>query len=478
MKKEFLGNDFLLENDTAERLYFEYSEQLPIIDYHCHIDAKDIYEDRRFNDICELWLGGYDGSGRLAGDHYKWRLMRANGIEEKYITGDGDPVQKFIRFVKTLSKAIGNPMYHWCALELKNYFGITDRLDIPNTAKIMNRCNDLLKNDPALSARGIIMKSNVEFIGTTDDPTDDLKWHKKIAEDKGITFKVCPSFRPDKALAVRDKGFRDHMDRLAGCTGKESLETAGDVLEALKTRLDDFVSCGCKAADHGLLYVPYNSIPMEECDRIYKKAMSKGEITDAEADGYTTRMLLELAKEYSRRGIVMEIHYSCARNVNKGRYETLGPDSGFDMIAASPGCNDLAKFMSELDETDELPKTVIFSLDPSDNARIDTLAGCFPGTDVAGKVQHGAAWWFNDSKAGIEEHLKSLAAYGILGNFIGMLTDSRSLLSYARHEYFRRIACNMIGSLVESGEYPDSEHDLKMIVEGISYYNAKRYFGI
>lgn len=476
--KKFMDEDFLLDNDTAKHLYFDYAAPLPIIDYHCHIDARQIYEDVRFGDICDLWLGGRNSDGGCAGDHYKWRLMRANGAGEEFVTGHGDKAGRFKEFAKALSLCAGNPMYHWCNLELQRYFGITEPLSEDNAESVMKRCNDLLANNPDLSARGIIRSSNVVFIGTTDDPADSLVWHEKLAKEEGLTFTVRPSFRPDKAVNISKSGFGEYIEKLADCSGRKSLDTVRDVTDALIERLEFFASRGCVAADHGLDYIPFKMITEKECDRIFQKAVRGESISEEEAEGYATGVLLTLARQYSRLGIVMELHYSCLRNVNDRKYKELGPDSGYDTIARSRGTGNLARFLSELDKTGELPKTVIFSLDPSDNEPIDTLIGCFQSDDIPGKLQHGPAWWFNDNKEGIERQLKSLANNGILGNFIGMLTDSRSFLSYTRHEYFRRILCNMLGGWVESGEYPDDEKMLRRITEGISYYNAGRYFGL
>ena len=476
--KIFMDDDFLLDNDTAKHLYFDYAAPLPIIDYHCHIDARQIYEDVRFDNICDLWLGGRMADGGCAGDHYKWRLMRANGTGEEYVTGKGDMTGRFKEFAKAVSLCAGNPMYHWCHLELQRYFGITEPLGEDNAKSVMERCNDLLANNPDLSARGIIRSSNVEFIGTTDDPADSLIWHEKLAKEEGLTFTVRPSFRPDKAVNIAKSGFREYIGKLADCVGRKSLDTVRDVTDALTERLEFFAAHGCVAADHGLDYVPFRLITESECDEIFCKRMRGEKISEEEADGYATYVLLSLARQYKRLGIVMEIHYSCLRNVNERMYGTLGADSGYDTIASSRGTGNLARLLSELDRTGELPKTIVFSLDPSDNEPIDTLIGCFQSDDIPGKIQHGPAWWFNDNKDGILRQLKSLANNGILGNFIGMLTDSRSFLSYTRHEYFRRILCNMLGGWVESGEYPDDEKMLRCITEGISYYNAKRYFNL
>ena len=476
--KAFMDKDFMLKTETAKRLFHDYSENLPLIDYHCHISPKEIYEDRRYNNIAEVWLGGKNPDGTYFGDHYKWRVMRSNGVDEELVTGSADPFDKFVEFTRALEMAIGNPMYHWCNLELKKYFGITEPLTTDNAKEIWDKTSDMLKNDPKLSVRGIIEQSNVKYIGTTDDPVDDLSWHEKIAADKSIGFMVCPSFRPDKAINISKAGFTDYIGKLAKSVGKESLESVSEVCAALDERIDYFKAHGCRATDHGIDYVPFKPGSAGEVDAAFKKAMKGEELSRDEIDKYQTAILLHLGRKYRKEGFVMEIHYSCTRNVNERMFKLEGPDTGFDMIAKSSCGDELAAFLSELDKTDELPKTIIFSLDHNDFNLIGTCMGAFQSPEVPSKVQMGAAWWFLDTRDGMEEQMRSLGNLGLLGNFVGMLTDSRSFLSYTRHDYFRRIMCNLIGQWVEDGEYPDNEASLKKIVEGISYYNAKRYFGI
>ena len=476
--KKFLGKNFVLQSDTAKHLFHDYAEELPIIDYHCHISPQEIYEDKRFENLGDVWFGGKQPDGTFFGDHYKWRLMRSNGVPEEKVTGRDDELGRFKAFAATLSKAIGNPMYHWCNLELKKYFGIEEPLTVHNAEEIWNKCNDMLRNDPNLTVRGLIRQSNVAYVGTTDDPIDSLIWHEKIAADDSIDFMVKPSFRPDKAINITKAGFKEYIEKLAAVVGKASLDSTQDVIDALVNRVEYFAAHGCVASDHGLDYIPFRKLSMEECDAAFKKAMSGEKVTLEEAEGYQTALLIALGKAYHKHGIAMELHYSCLRNVNERMFKLEGPDTGFDMIANNSCGGSIAELMSELDKTGELPKTIIFSLNPADNEQIGTILGCFQSSEVPGKIQHGPAWWFNDSKSGMEEQMKSLANLGLLGNFIGMLTDSRSFLSYTRHDYFRRIMCNLIGEWVENGEYPDDEDALREIVEGISYYNAKRYFGI
>lgn len=476
--RSFMDRDFMLNNDTAKHLFHDYSEKLPIIDYHCHISPREIYEDRRYNNIAEVWLGGRCDDGTYFGDHYKWRLMRSNGVPEEKVTGGADPYDKFLEFAGALEMAIGNPMYHWSNLELHKYFGITEPLSTKNAKDIWNRTSDMLLNDPDFSVRGIIRKSNVKYIGTTDDPADSLEWHEKLSEIPDLGFTVCPSFRPDKAVNIRKAGFAAYIDKLATAVGKEKLTSAEEVIEALEERVDYFKAHGCKASDHGLDYVPFRESSCEEVNRVFRKAMAGETVTPVEAEEYQTAILLSLARKYHKENIVMEIHYSCTRDNNRKMFKMEGPDTGFDMIAKSQCYDQLAEFMSKLDETDELPRTIVFSLDEADFNQLASLIGCFQGSDVPGKIQLGAAWWFLDSKDGMEAQMKSLANLGLLGNFVGMLTDSRSFLSYTRHDYFRRIACNLIGGWVENGEYPDDEESLRKIVTGISYTNAERYFSL
>jgi len=475
--RAFMDKDFMLYNDTAKHLYQAYAKDEPIIDYHCHISPKEIYEDRRYDNIAQVWLGGRNDDGTYFGDHYKWRVMRSNGVPEDVVTGSADPYDKFVAFTKALEMAIGNPMYHWSNLELHKYFGITEPLTVKNCKEIWDKTSDMLQHDPNLSVRGIIRQSNVAYVGTTDDPVDDLHWHELLAREKDLGFMVCPSFRPDKAVNIQRPGFAEYIGRLGEVVGY-TIDSAEKVCKALEDRIDYFKAHGCRASDHGVDYVPYREVPMEEANRIFMKAMAGEKLTRDEIDGYQTTVLLALARKYHKENIAMEIHYSCTRDNNKRMFALEGPDTGFDMIAKSSCYNELAEFFSKLDETNELPKTIVFSLDESDFNQITTCLGCFQSDEVPGKMQLGAAWWFLDTRDGMEAQMKSLANLGLLGNFIGMLTDSRSFLSYPRHDYFRRIACNLIGQWVENGEYPDDEESLKKIVSGISYENAKRYFDL
>ena len=474
--KEFMDKDFLLETETAKHLFHDYAEHMPLVDYHCHINPKEIYEDRRFDNLVEVWLGGKQPEGGYFGDHYKWRVMRSNGVSEDYITGDRPDYERFLKFVEALEMAIGNPMYHWCNLELRQFFGYDKPLTVANAEEAWNFCNEKLRTDPDLTVRGIIKKANVAFIGTTDDPVDTLEWHGRIAADKTIDVKVCPSFRPDKAINIQKEGFVEYIGKLAKSVGKESLDSAEEVMDALVQRLEFFKTMGCRASDHGLDYVPFRPASAKKVNEIFQKAMAGESLSKKEAEKYQTAVLLCLGKAYHRLGIVMQIHYSCYRNANERMFRKLGPDTGFDMIAQNTCGQDIARFLSALDESGELPKTILYSLNPADNAQLGTILGSFQSDEVPGKIQHGSAWWFNDTKSGMEEQMKSLANLSLLGNFVGMLTDSRSFLSYARHDYFRRILCNLVGNWVENGEYPNDDKALKRIVEGVCFRNAERYF--
>ena len=474
--KAFMDKDFLLETETAKHLFHDYAESLPLVDYHCHIPPREIYEDRRFEDLTQVWLGGRNADGTYFGDHYKWRLMRSNGVSEDYITGCKPGRERLEKFAQSLEMAIGNPMYHWSNLELHKYFGYEGYFSPASVDEVWALTEDKLQNDPKMTVRGLIEQSNVAMIGTTDDPIDTLEWHEKIAADPSIKVRVCPSFRPDKAINIDKPGFAEYISRLAASVGKDSLDSVQDVCAALTERLEFFKKMGCRASDHGLDYVPFRHVNDEDADNVFKKAMAGGKVTKEEAEGYQTAILLYLGREYHRLGIAMQLHYSCARNMNERLYAQLGPDAGVDMIAQNTCGADIARLLSALDMDGRCPKTILYSLNPADNEQLGTLLGCFQSDGIPGKIQHGSAWWFNDTKSGMEEQMKSLANLGLLGNFVGMLTDSRSFLSYARHDYFRRILCNLMGNWVENGEYPNDDAALKKIVEGICYYNAIRYF--
>lgn len=462
--KKFMDEDFLLTTETAKNLYHNYAEKLPIIDYHCHLSPQEIYEDVRYENITQVWLGA---------DHYKWRQMRSNGVEEKYITGDASDREKFQKWAETLEKAIGNPLYHWSHLELKKYFGYEGHLCGDTAQEVWDLTSEKLKQDN-MSARGLILQSNVDTICTTDDPIDSLEWHRKIKED-GFEVKVLPAWRPDKAMNIEKADFAQYIAKLAQVSGVE-IKDFDSLIEALKNRMDFFAENGCTVSDHGLEYVMYESYEPAEVNEIVKTRLSDGILTKTEERKYKTAFMTALGREYAKKNWVMQLHYGVQRDLNKKVFNALGPDAGIDAINTYSSSIEMGQYLNALAIDDSLPKTIIYSLNPADNAAIGTVIGCFQDSSAVGKIQHGAAWWFNDHKTGMMEQMTSLANLGLLGNFVGMLTDSRSFLSYTRHEYFRRIMCELIGGWVENGEYPDDEKALKQIVEGISYYNCKNYF--
>ena len=459
-----MSEDFLLGSETARRLYHDYGAKMPIIDYHCHIDPKEIYEDRRFENLTQVWLGG---------DHYKWRIMRSNGVSERYITGDASDYEKFLKFAEALPRCIGNPMYHWCHLELKNYFGYEGVLNPQTAPEVWELAKEKLA-EPEFSARGLIRKSNVIMVGTTDDPCSDLKYHKLLREENFPTA-VCPSFRPDPALNLHKPGFADYIAKLSQAAGME-IRCAQDVCKALSARMEYFDALGCRASDHGLDYVIYRPATAETIDAAFERAMDGLPLNKEEIEAYQTHLLLHCGREYKRLGWAMQLHFSCMRNPNSRRLAALGPDTGFDCMAVTDSCEALYRLMDAWEAEDNLPKTILYSLNPADDQWIDTLLGAFQSDELPGKIQHGSAWWFNDNKTGMVNQLTSLAHLGILGNFVGMLTDSRSFLSYARHEYFRRILFNLLATWVENGEYPADLPFLGSLVEDICCKNAKRYF--
>ena len=463
--KKFLDEDFLLSTEVAKKLYHEYAETMPVIDYHCHINPQEIYEDRKFENITQVWLGG---------DHYKWRQMRSNGIEEKYITGDASDREKFQKWAETLEKLIGNPLYHWSHLELKRYFGYEGYLNGETAEEVWNICNEKLNQDD-MTARNIIKKSNVELICTTDDPIDSLEYHKKIAADESFDVRVLPAWRPDKAMNIEKPDYLEYLKKLEAVSGVEIKDFA-TLMKALMARMDYFAEVGCSVSDHGLEYVMCVPASEEAVDAAFKKRLAGEAVTREEELIFKTAFMMNLGKEYNRRNWVMQLHYGVKRDNDVRRFRMLGPDTGFDCISNYTPSAQLADFLNALAETDELPKTILYSLNPIDNAAIGTVIGCFQNEKTIGRVQQGSAWWFNDHKTGMTDQMLSLANLGMLSNFVGMLTDSRSFLSYTRHEYFRRIMCELIGGWVDNGEYPEDYRTLEKIVKGIAHDNVVRYF--
>lgn len=463
--KNFMDEDFLLSTDTAKELFHDYAEKTPILDYHCHINPREIAEDKKFDNITELWLGA---------DHYKWRFMRSCGVEERYITGNASDKEKFLKWSEVLGKAIGNPLYHWSHLELQRYFDYYGALNKNTAEEVWELCNEKLK-DPSMSAKNLIKKSNVTLICTTDDPIDSLEWHDIIAQDKDFDVQVLPAFRPDKAMYIEKDNYVEYINKLSTVSGI-NISSFNDLKEALRIRMDYFQQRKCNVSDHGLLYVPYYPATDEELEDIFAKKLSGIGLTTDEELKFKTGFMLFVGREYAKRDFVMQLHYGVKRDNNTSMFNKVGPDTGFDCIYSNTPSDQLVDFLNTLAKDDALPKTILYSLTPNDNETIGTIIGCFQDSSAIAKIQHGSAWWFNDNKSGMQAQMKSLANLGNLSGFVGMLTDSRSFLSYTRHEYFRRILCDMIGELVENGEFPCDIDILSEIVKDISYYNAIRYF--
>lgn len=460
-----MDEDFVLQTETARKLYHSYAENMPVLDYHCHINPEEIAKDRHFDNITQVWLGG---------DHYKWRFMRSCGIEERLVTGDASDHDKFIAWATCLGKAIGNPLYHWSHLELQRYFGYFGTLNAKTAEEVWNLCNAKLQ-DPSMSARNLIKQSNVTMVCTTDDPIDALNWHDVIREDESFDVQVLPAWRPDKAMYLEKETYLDYLAKLAEVSGVK-IDSFASLIDALRVRLDYFESKGCLVSDHGLEYVMCSPATKEEIEAIMAKRLSGKLVSREEELKFKTAFMLEMGAEYAKRDWVMQLHYGVKRDNNTAMFEKIGPDTGYDCIGSSAPANELANFLNALRIKDSLPKTILYSLNPADNEAIGTIIGCFQDSSAVAKIQHGSAWWFNDNKIGMENQIKSLANLGNLSGFVGMLTDSRSFLSYTRHEYFRRILCNVVGGFVENGEFPYDEEILSEIVKDISYNNAVRYF--
>lgn len=463
--KSFMDQDFLLQNKTATELYHHYAKSMPIFDFHCHLSPKEIAENKQYRNITELWLGG---------DHYKWRAMRSNGVAERFITGEASDEEKFQKWAETMVFCIGNPLYHWTHLELRRYFGI-DELLSPKTAQgIWEKCNQSLKED-GFTAQGLITRSNVKAICTTDDPVDSLEYHHALANNKNFPVKVVPALRPDKGIHIERADFLPWITKL-GETVQATITNLDDLKNALHKRLEFFHQAGCRLSDHALDPIRYQEATDGEINSILKKALHHENLSQMEIEKYQTGMLLFLGREYSRLGWTMQLHMGVIRNNNRRMMSLLGPDTGFDSIGDESYAKDLAQFLNALDQTDELPKTILYCINPRDNEVIGTMLGCFQGSEVPGKVQFGSGWWFNDQKDGMNRQMIALANLGLLSRFVGMVTDSRSFLSYTRHEYFRRILCNLVGEWVENGEAPNDLPLLGKMAQDICYNNAKNYF--
>ena len=464
--KEFMDKDFLLESGMAKKLFHDHAADMPIFDYHCHLIPEQIATDKRFTTITDAWLGG---------DHYKWRQMRTCGFDEKLITGDADPFDKFMAWAETMENLIGNPLYHWTHLELQRYFGIYDVLNRKNAKKIYDEANEQFKNNPELSVFGIMKKFKVYAVGTTDDPADDLKYHKIIRDEGKCPAKVIPSYRPDKALNIEKPDFAEYIAKLGAAAGIAIKKTA-DVVEALEKRLAFFVEMGCRASDHALMTCPHTFWSEECVNKVFEKRMGGEEVTKEESDAWRTYILTALARAYKKNNVAMQLHFAAIRDNNLTMYKLLGPDTGYDASYDENLAYGVAEFFKALSAENSVPKTIFYSLNPKDYYSLGTLMGCYQGDGIKGKIQLGSAWWFCDHKDGMEEQIKVLANLGCLPAFVGMLTDSRSFLSYSRHEYFRRILCNVIGGWADNGEVPNDEEMLGKIVSDISFNNAQKYF--
>ncbi|MGB8705560.1 MAG: glucuronate isomerase [Gillisia sp.] len=465
MKNEtFITDHFLLHNSAAEKLYNEYAAPQPIIDYHNHLSPKEIAEDRVFDNITQVWI---------AGDHYKWRAMRTMGVDEKYITGDASDKEKFMAWAKTVPYTLRNPLYHWTHLELKRYFGIDELLNEESAERIYEEVNKKLQQ-PEFSCRGLLRKMNVTTLCTTEDPIDTLEYHQQLAKSD-FEIKISTAFRPDKAILIDNESYNNYLDKLSE-VADVSIESYENLKKALKTRIDYFHENGCRLCDHGLNSISFEEAEDEEIASIFNKRRKGENVTDLEAEKFKTALLLHLCEIYSDLGWVQQFHLGALRNNNKRMLKELGPDTGWDSIADFPQAENLSSFLDALDGKDKLAKTILYNLNPADNEIFASMIGNFNDGSVKGKVQFGSGWWFLDQKDGIIKQLNALSNMGLVSCFIGMLTDSRSFLSFPRHEYFRRVLCNLFGEEMEAGELPNDFELVGKIIADISYRNAREYF--
>ncbi|MGQ1947907.1 glucuronate isomerase [Geofilum sp. OHC36d9] len=460
----FIHPDFALEGKTAKKLYHDYAEKLPIVDFHCHLSPKLVANNHKFESLGQIWLEG---------DHYKWRAMRTNGIDEKYCTGDVSFRDKFQKWAETVPYTIGNPLYHWTHLELARYFNIYEVLSPANAGKIYDQATEMLQQDE-FSTQNILKTMNVEVVGTTDDPIDSLEYHKSL---KGFSVKIRPTFRPDNLLKTENgQFFLDYIKKLESVSGK-SIKTLHDLIEVVDQRHAFFDSMGCRASDHGLDRIYYTKNFRVESEKAFTRLLAGETLSDEETESYRTFIMYELCKMNHKRGWVQQFHLGAMRNNNTRMFQKLGADVGFDSIGNSQDAIKISRFLDLLDSEDKLTKTILYNLNPADNEMFVTMLGNFQDGRTPGKVQYGAGWWFLDQKTGMEKHLKDLSALGLLARFVGMVTDSRSFLSYPRHEYFRRILCNHLGNEVDKGMIPNDQELLKTVIQDISYNNSMKYFG-
>ena len=466
-EQPFIHDHFLLQTETAQDLYHQFAAKQPIFDFHCHLPPEDIASNRRFQNLFEIWLEG---------DHYKWRAMRSNGVAERYCTGEADPVDKFKAWASTVPQTLRNPLYHWTHLELARYFGITDPLNEQTAQTIWDQANQQLAGD-GLTTHGILKRFDVRVVCTTDDPTDDLRHHQQLAT-MPLETRVLPAWRPDKAFAVDDpQAFHAWIGQLEACTGEKVTRLEG-FLEALDQRLDFFHAQGCRLSDHGLARCPMPFDDFSVVSHIFQAAC-QGEALDPHArDQFTGYVLSWLGEGYARRGWTMQMHLGALRNNNRRLLKALGPDTGFDSIGDQTQGSALSAFLDDLDSRDQLPRTILYNLNPADNYLFATMIGNFQDGTIPGKVQLGSGWWFLDQKEGMEWQMNALSSLGLLSRFVGMVTDSRSFMSYPRHEYFRRVLCNLLGQDVEEGQIPDDPELLGTMIQNICYGNADAYFGL
>lgn len=462
---KFIHDDFLLTTEKAQQLYHQYAEKMPIVDYHCHLNPQEIAEDKEFENITQMWLYG---------DHYKWRLMRNCGVDEAYVTGNAGDKEKFLKWAEVLERCVGNPIYQWSMMELERYFEFSEPLQTANAEHAWEHCNRVIR-EKHLTARTIMKMSGVQLICTTDNPEDDLRWHKMIREDQSFTIRVLPAFRPDKAFKIDCKDFGNYVHVLEKRFLRK-ISTYRDFLETLRQAVAYFDENGCKTSDHGLDSVPFLQGSEDEIEEIFHRACCGESISETDKEKYQTALLTALAKTYAQYGWIMQLHYGASRNNNRRMFEKLGADTGYDCISGRKAGDNLPALLDSLEAQCSLPKTILYSLNPNENAVIDTVCACYHEIGVRGKVQHGSAWWFNDHLDGMYDQMTNLAAHNVLANFVGMLTDSRSFLSYTRHEYFRRTLCRVIGDWVTEGLYPFNLTTLGKIIEDISYYNTVEFF--
>lgn len=465
--KEFMDNDFLLNNEVSKKLYHEYAENMPIFDYHCHLNPKEIAENKGYENLTQVWLYG---------DHYKWRGMRSNGIDEKYITGDASDYEKFLAFAETMEYCYGNPLFHWSHLELRRFFGIQEVLNRKNAPVIWEKANALLKTEN-FRAKSLIKNSNVKALCTTDDPADTLNYHIEIQKDKDFGVKVLPTFRPDKAIFIEKPDYLTWLKHLQKVSGKE-IKSFKKLIEVLEDRVKFFKEQGCLVSDHSIEEPFYINTTDEYAEEVFAKALKGETLSKEEINTYKTRLFVNLGKIYHRYNLGMQIHMGALRNNNSRMFKKIGADAGFDSIADYSYAEFLSKILNELENSEALPKTILYCLNPKDNEVLGTMIGNFQSSETAGKIQFGSGWWFNDQKDGMTRQITALANLGLLRRFVGMLTDSRSFLSYTRHEYFRRILCGIVGEWVEKGEIPFDEEILGSMIKEICFENAKNYFNL